>query len=198
MIFNDDFEGVPIFLGAHLAHDVLPDLLGGGHALHDLQVGDFLLQHVFVSAQLQRLHHLRQLPHLRRSLRLLPVLIPLQDGDLPVLLTHLQNVQRVLLLDLHHRPPQLYALVEILEYLLLDRLHLLLLVNTSAVAAHPIAPHRRLRPVATVDSGQFIAVVLIVGRSVGRAVVGEAHFKLFDFSVEVVDDVFVLTDVQRH
>ena len=198
MIFDDDFEGVPIFLGAHLAHDVLPDLLGGSHALHDLQVGDFLLQHVLIGAQLQRLHHLSQLPHLRRSLRLLPVLVPLQDGDLPVLLTHLQDVEGVLLLDLHHGPPQLDALVEVLEYLLLDRLHLLLLVNAPAVGAHPIAAHRGLRPVATVNSGQFIAVVFIAGRSVGRAVVGEAHFEFLDFPVEVVDDVFVLTDVQRH
>lgn len=146
-------QRVPVFLGADLAHDVLPDLLGGCHALHDLQVGDLLLEHVLVGAQLQGLDHLAHLLYLVVHLDvLLPALVLLHQGYLATLLAHLQHVQRVLLLDLHHRPSELDPFVEVLEDLLFYELYLLLLIDSAAIGAHPVPAYCVFTAVATLDA----------------------------------------------
>jgi hypothetical protein len=101
---------------------------------------------------------------------LLPALYALQHGHLSILLAHLEDVEGVLLLDLHHGTSQLDAFVEVLENLLLDSLHLLLLVNPAAIGTDTVTSHGILGTMATLNSWQLITVILL--RGIGRAIIG--------------------------
>jgi hypothetical protein len=48
MVFYDDFKSVSILFWSYLFDNVVSNLFGRGHRLHDLQVGDLLFQSVFV------------------------------------------------------------------------------------------------------------------------------------------------------
>lgn len=48
MVFYDDFKSVSILFRSYLFDNVVSNLFGRGHRLHDLQVGDLLFQSVFV------------------------------------------------------------------------------------------------------------------------------------------------------
>jgi hypothetical protein len=68
-----------------------------------------------------------------------PPFVLFEERDLSTFLPHLQHIQSILLLYLHHGPPQLYPLVEVLENLFLDGSDILFFVDSSARRADSIA-----------------------------------------------------------
>lgn len=70
----------------------------------------------------------------------LPTFIFLHEGNLTAFLSHFQNVEGVLLLDLHHGSSELNPLVEVLENLLFYGLDVFFLVYSPTVSTNSILP----------------------------------------------------------
>ena len=61
MILNDNVKEISVLLGSDALVGLEPYLLGGLHALVQLQVCDFLLYEVLLAVELQRVDKLRDL-----------------------------------------------------------------------------------------------------------------------------------------
>ena len=144
VVFDDHLEELPVVVELYPLGDIVSDLFGHCHALHQVYVHQLLLYVVFDCAHLQSGYRLLVLLNLIAHTLLLLLVSGFsfpQKKDLPLPPFDLQNVEGVLLLKLHQRPSKLYPLVEVLKYLFLDFLHLLLLLPPSTTAGSTVSLH---------------------------------------------------------
>jgi hypothetical protein len=152
VILDDHLQKVAVALEFDLLGDVVPDLLGAGHALHQLQVANLLGDDVLIGRELQSGDCLAQGTDLLTCatglLRILWKFALLQNENLALLAFDLQDVQSILLLDLHEGTAQLDSLVEVLENFLLDAAHLIDLLTAAAGALRAFGDRSLLNIVA--------------------------------------------------
>lgn len=86
------------------------------------------------------------------------------------------------------------ALVKVLENLLFNGFDVLLLIYSAAVAANAVTADQTLS-MSTLYSGQFVLVIDILSQLQSPAII-ESDFELFYFAMEIIDDVFILADVE--
>lgn len=160
-------------------------------------MSNLFLQIVFVATQTQCMHYTCHGLDLSHHLCILvPSLYFFQLLNLTTFLADLQHVHRILLLYFHHGTSQLNALVEVLEDMLLDELNFLFLIDASALVTKTInTDPGTVTP--TVYARQFILVLRMLLELIASVIV-ESYFELLDLSMQVIDNVFVLTDMQCH
>lgn len=114
--------------------------------------------------------------------------------------SYLQDIQCVLLLDFHHGSSELDSLVEILENLFFDTFHVLFFIDSATNAAATICIYCVFRAaMSTLNSWQFVFVFDEILSELERgAFFAEFEFELFDFSVKIINDIFVFADMERH
>lgn len=106
-------------------------------------------------------------------------------GNLGLFLLDFQVVQGVLLLDFHQDPPELDALIEILEDLFFDAFDFLPLFDPSAMANLSLLAYEMMRGVDGYNKFTLIVSWFIL----------KFEFELVYFLPEVIDDILVLADV---
>ena len=137
---------------------------------------------------------------MRRNLYVILPSLSLHGSHLSTFLPDLQDIQGILLLYLHHGSSQLYPFIEILKYLLLYRPNLLLLIDPAAISANAIISLNGVFPMTAIDPGQAVLVLPKISDFLIllSSIITESNFQLFYFSMKVIDDILVLTDVQRN
>lgn len=78
--------------------------------------------------------------------------------------------------------------------MLFDGLNLLLFIDATAVGADSITTNAIFIPVSALNTWQPILLLAIFERTV----ITEAHFKFLNFAVQVIDDIFILADMQSY
>lgn len=114
-------------------------------------------------------------------------LLLLELGNLSLSLLYLKVINRILLLDFHEYPSELYAFVEILEDLLFDAFYFLSLLDPSTVAHLSFLSYKLMW---RVDWYYNFALVITIA-----ALILESKFELFDLLPQIINDILVLADM---
>lgn len=89
------------------------------------------------------------------------------------------------------------SFVEVLEDLLFDELYLLFLVDSAAIGADTVPANCVLTAMPTLYAGKFVFVLKVLS-VLESSIIAESDLKFLDLTMEVVDDILVLADMQGH
>ena len=162
-----------------------------------MKICNFLFQHIFVRAQLECLNDFAHLFNLIDSFRaVFPSLVFLHESNFTTFLSHFQDIESILFFNFHHGPSKLDSFIEVFKNLFFDAFYVLFLINSSTICANSISGNR-IFAMPTFNSGQFIFIFIVL--SILKApVLAESDLKFFNLPMKIIDNIFILTDMQSH
>ena len=162
-----------------------------------MKICNFLLQHIFVSAQLECLNDFAHLFNLIDSFRtVFPSLVFLHENNFTTFLSHFQDIESILFFNFHHGPSKLNSFIEVFKNLFFDAFYVLFLINSSTVGANAISGNR-IFAMPTLNSWQFILIFVVLS-ILKPSILAKSNLKFFNLPMKIIDNIFILTDMQSH